>query len=90
MSGLIAPRVFADSRTRVVISPATTARTRSPGTPLIDVARDYPDVHFHAINLNDADRYPHDPVEAMRERVNSDGTRRTGPFTRKARICGPF
>jgi hypothetical protein len=37
------------------------------------VARDYTDVHFYAINPNDAERYPHDSYEAMRERVNGDG-----------------
>ena len=40
---------------------------------LMDVARDYPDVRFYAINPNDAERYPHDSFEAMKERVNADG-----------------
>jgi hypothetical protein len=40
---------------------------------LMDVARDYEDVHFYAINPNDAERYPHDSFEAMRERVSNDG-----------------
>ncbi len=40
---------------------------------LMDVARDYPDVHFYAINPNDADRYPRDSAEAMKERVDADG-----------------
>jgi peroxiredoxin len=40
---------------------------------LMDVARDYPDVHFYAINPNDAERYPRDSFEAMRERVERDG-----------------
>jgi peroxiredoxin len=40
---------------------------------LMDVARDYADVHFYAINPNDAERYPRDSFEAMRERVESDG-----------------
>ena len=40
---------------------------------LMEVARDYPDVHFYAINPNDAERYPHDSFEAMKERVNADG-----------------
>jgi peroxiredoxin len=40
---------------------------------LMDVARDYPDVHFYAINPNDAERYPHDSSEAMKERVSADG-----------------
>jgi peroxiredoxin len=39
---------------------------------LVDVARDYPDVHFYAINPNDAERYPGDSFEAMRERVQAD------------------
>ena len=40
---------------------------------LMDVARDYPDVHFYAINPNDADRYPRDSLEAMKERVRDEG-----------------
>jgi hypothetical protein len=40
---------------------------------LMDAARDYPGVHFYAINPNDAERYPRDSLEAMRERVRSDG-----------------
>lgn len=38
---------------------------------MADAARDYADrgVIFLAINANDADRYPRDSVEAMRERV---------------------
>ena len=40
---------------------------------LMDLARDYGDVHFYAINPNDAERYPRDSFEAMRERVASDG-----------------
>jgi peroxiredoxin len=39
---------------------------------LMDVARDYPDVHFYAINPNDAERYPRDSLDAMRERVRAD------------------
>jgi AhpC/TSA family len=39
---------------------------------LMDVARDYPDVHFYAINPNDAERYPRDSLEAMKERVRGD------------------
>jgi peroxiredoxin len=35
-------------------------------------ARDYPDVHFYAINPNDAERYPRDSLEAMRERVDRE------------------
>ena len=39
---------------------------------LMDVARDYEDVHFYAINPNDAERYPRDSFEAMKERVQGD------------------
>jgi peroxiredoxin len=39
---------------------------------LVDAARDYPDVHFYAINPNDAERYPRDSFEAMKERVRRD------------------
>jgi peroxiredoxin len=35
-------------------------------------ARDYPDVHFYAINPNDAERYPRDSLDAMRERVGRE------------------
>jgi peroxiredoxin len=37
------------------------------------VARDYPDVKVLAINPNDAERYPRDSAQAMRERVLADG-----------------
>jgi peroxiredoxin len=42
---------------------------------ILDVARDYADrgVRSFAINPNDAERYPADSPEAMRERVESDG-----------------
>jgi AhpC/TSA family protein len=40
---------------------------------LADAARDYPNVHFYAINPNDAERYPRDSFDAMRERVERDG-----------------
>jgi len=40
---------------------------------LMEVARDYVDVHFYAINPNDAERYPRDSFEAMKERVRGDG-----------------
>ena len=40
---------------------------------IVDAARDYPDVRFFAINPNDAERYPNDSFEAMRERVERDG-----------------
>ena len=40
---------------------------------LLQLARDYDDVTFLAINPNDAERYPADSYEAMRERVESDG-----------------
>ena len=39
---------------------------------LMDAARDYPDVHFYAINPNDSERYPRDSLEAMQERVRRD------------------
>jgi len=35
-------------------------------------ARDYPDVRFLAVNPNDAERYPGDSLEAMRERVAAE------------------
>jgi peroxiredoxin len=40
---------------------------------ILDAARDYPDVSFFLINPNDAERYPRDSLEAMRERVERDG-----------------
>jgi len=40
---------------------------------ILDVARDYDEVSFFAINPNDADRYPTDSYDAMRERVDDDG-----------------
>jgi peroxiredoxin len=42
---------------------------------LLDVARDYGDqgVRMFLVNPNDADRYPRDSFEAMRERVDADG-----------------
>ena len=40
---------------------------------IAQAARDYPDVGFFAINPNDAERYPTDSFEAMRERVERDG-----------------
>jgi peroxiredoxin len=40
---------------------------------LMDVARDYREVHFYAINPNDSERYPRDSFEAMQERVQRDG-----------------
>jgi peroxiredoxin len=39
---------------------------------IADAARDYPDVSFLAINPNDAERYPGDSLEAMRERVENE------------------
>jgi peroxiredoxin len=38
---------------------------------LMQAARDYPDVHFFAINPNDAERYPRDSFDAMKERVRA-------------------
>ena len=42
---------------------------------IADAARDYADrgVRFFAINPNDAQRYPADSLDAMRERVEADG-----------------
>jgi peroxiredoxin len=40
---------------------------------LLQVARDYPQVTFLAINPNDGERYPADSYEAMKERVAADG-----------------
>jgi thiol-disulfide isomerase/thioredoxin len=40
---------------------------------LLQVARDYPQVRFLAVNPNDAERYPADSFEAMKERVQTDG-----------------
>ena len=42
---------------------------------LLDVARDYGDrgVRFLAVNSNDADRYPRDSIEAMRQRFEAEG-----------------
>ena len=41
---------------------------------LVQAAQDYcGDVSFYAINPNDADRYPRDSFEAMKERVQNDG-----------------
>jgi thiol-disulfide isomerase/thioredoxin len=40
---------------------------------LLQVARDYTQVRFLAVNSNDAERYPADSLEAMRERVQADG-----------------
>ena len=40
---------------------------------LLQVARDYPQVTFLAVNPNDAERYPTDSYEAMKERVAADG-----------------
>ncbi len=40
---------------------------------IADAARDYPNVHFYAINPNDAERYPRDSLDAMRERVAGEG-----------------
>ena len=37
------------------------------------IARDYDDVKVLAINPNDAERYPRDSFDAMRERVTADG-----------------
>jgi peroxiredoxin len=39
---------------------------------IADAARDYANVSFLAINPNDAERYPRDSLEAMRERVERE------------------
>jgi peroxiredoxin len=39
---------------------------------IASAARDYPDVRFYAINPNDAERYPGDSLDAMRERVHNE------------------
>ncbi len=41
---------------------------------LVEVARDYGarGIRFLAVNSNDAERYPHDSLEAMRERVRDE------------------
>ena len=40
---------------------------------LLQVARDYPQVTFLAVNPNDAERYTTDSYEAMKARVEADG-----------------
>jgi AhpC/TSA family len=40
---------------------------------LLQVARDYDQVTFLAVNPNDDERYPADSYEAMKERVQADG-----------------
>jgi peroxiredoxin len=40
---------------------------------LLAVARDYGDVKVLAVSSNDAERYPRDSYDAMRERVAADG-----------------
>ncbi|MEA2453810.1 MAG: hypothetical protein QOI45_72 [Thermoleophilaceae bacterium] len=40
---------------------------------LLQVARDYDGITFLAVNPNDAERYPTDSYEAMKERVKADG-----------------
>jgi peroxiredoxin len=40
---------------------------------ILDAARDYDAVRFLAVNPNDAQRYPADSPEAMKERVETDG-----------------
>ena len=40
---------------------------------LVQVARDYPQVTLLAVNPTDAECYPADSAEAMRERVEADG-----------------
>src|SRR5918997_7061285 len=40
---------------------------------IAQVARDYDGVTFLAVNPNDAERYPADSLEAMKQRVDADG-----------------
>jgi peroxiredoxin len=40
---------------------------------LLDVARDYDSATFLLVNPNDAERYPADSYDAMKERVAADG-----------------
>jgi peroxiredoxin len=40
---------------------------------IVSIATDYGDVKVLNVNPNDADRYPRDSYEAMRERVQADG-----------------
>lgn len=40
---------------------------------IVQAARDYEGVRFVAVNPNDAERYPRDSFQAMKERVDSDG-----------------
>jgi hypothetical protein len=40
---------------------------------IAQVARDYEGVTFLAVNPNDAERYPADSFEAMKQRVDADG-----------------
>jgi peroxiredoxin len=40
---------------------------------ILEAAGDYPAADFVAVNPNDAERYPADSFEAMRERVEADG-----------------
>jgi peroxiredoxin len=40
---------------------------------ILQAARDYPGADFVAVNPNDAERYPADSFDAMRERVEEDG-----------------
>jgi peroxiredoxin len=48
---------------------------------LMQAARDYPNVHFFAINPNNAERYPRDSFDAMKERVRA-GERWPMPYLR--------
>jgi peroxiredoxin len=40
---------------------------------IVAVAEDYPDVEVLAVSSNDAERYPRDSFDAMRDRVAADG-----------------
>jgi peroxiredoxin len=40
---------------------------------ILEAAHDYPSARFVAVNPNDAERYPADSFDSMRERVEADG-----------------
>ena len=101
-SALAAGRPGGGAPRRSSSGPATTARTRSPGTTGSSTSpHDYAErgVRFLAVNSNDAERYPADGPEAMRERVERErlavpvpvrrepGGRRAPGARRRRRTC---
>ena len=71
-----AGRASARRRRPSSTGPATTAPTRSPGTSGCSTppaTTSIAGVRFLAVNSNDAERYPADSLEAMRERVDAEG-----------------